>query len=124
MQSNERQNMSKKITLTSGATVTIKDAADLKVKDRNRIMRAGDKDTSAEKGIAIGNALLSAIIEDWSYDLLVPSVKEDSIEELPIKDYVELMKQTEDLTKDLFPDLADNDKNKLNPDSPLDGSNA
>ena len=116
--------MSKKITLTSGATVTIKDANDLKVKDRNRIMRAGDKDTSAEKGIAIGNALLSAIIEDWSYDLLVPSVKEDSIEELPIKDYVELMKQTEDLTKDLFPDLADNDKNKLNPDSPLDGSNA
>ena len=116
--------MSKKITLTSGATVTIKDAADLKVKDRNRIMRAGDKDTSAEKGIAIGNALLSAIIEDWSYDLLVPSLKEESIEELPIKDYVELMKQTEDLTKDLFPDLADTDKNKLNPDSPLDGSNA
>ena len=124
MQFNERQNMSKKITLTSGATVTIKDANDLKVKDRNRIMRAGDKDTSAEKGIAIGNALLSAIIEDWSYDLLVPSLKEESIEELPIKDYVELMKQTEDLTKDLFPDLADNDKNKLNPDSPLDGSNA
>lgn len=124
MQSNERQNMSKKITLISGATVTIKDAADLKVKDRNRIMRAGDKDTSAEKGIAIGNALLSTIIVEWSYDLMVPSVKEDSIEELPIKDYVELMKQTEDLIKDLFPDLADTDKNKLNPDSPLDNSNA
>ena len=116
--------MSKKITLISGATVTIKDAADLKVKDRNRIMRAGDKDTSAEKGIAIGNALLSTIIVEWSYDLMVPSVKEDSIEELPIKDYVELMKQTEDLIKDLFPDLADTDKNKLNPDSPLDNSNA
>jgi hypothetical protein len=116
--------MSKKINLTSGATVTIKDAGDLKVKDRNRIMRAGDKDTSAEKGIAIGNALLSTIIEEWSYDLLIPSVKEESIEELPIKDYVELMKLTEDLTKDLFPDLADTDKNRTNPDSPLDGSNA
>ena len=116
--------MSKKITLKSGATVTLKDANDLKVKDRNRIMRAGDKGTDAEKGIAIGNALLTTIIQEWSYDLMIPSVKEDSIEELPITDYVELMKHTEDLTKDLFPDLADNDKNKLNPDSPLDGSNA
>ena len=55
---------------------------------------------------------------------MIPSVKEDSIEELPIKDYVELMKQTDQLTKDLFPDLNDTDENKLNPDSPLDGSNA
>jgi len=111
--------MSKKINLTSGATVTIKDADGLKVKDRNRIMRAGDAKSDAEKGIAIGNALLATIIEDWSYDLLVPSAKEDSIEELPIKDYVELMKLTEDIIKDLFPDIADTDKNKLNPDSPL-----
>jgi hypothetical protein len=114
--------MSKKITLTSGATISIKDASDLKVKDRNRIMRAGDKQSDAEKGIAIGNALLSTIIVEWSYDLMIPSVKEDSIEELPIKDYVELMKYTEDLTKDLFPDLADTDKNRTNADSPLGDS--
>jgi hypothetical protein len=116
--------MSKKITLPSGATVTLKDAGDLKVKDRNRIMLAGNKDTEAEKGIAIGNALLAAIIEDWSYDLLIPSVKEETIEDLPIPDYVALMKETEDLTKDLFPDLNDTDENKLNPDSPLENSNA
>ena len=116
--------MARKINLPSGATVTIKDANDLKVRDRNRIMRAGDSESQAEKGIAIGNALLSAIVEDWSYDLLIPSVKEESIEELPIKDYVALMKETETLTKDLFPDLSDTDENKLNPDSPLEGSNA
>lgn len=115
--------MSRKITLPSGATVTIKDAEDLKVKDRNRIMRAGDGNSSAERGIAIGNALLSAIVEDWSYDLLIPSAKDESIEELPIKDYVALMKETESLTKDLFPDLADTDINKMNPDSPLGGLN-
>ena len=116
--------MTKKITLPSGATVSIKDAAELKVRDRNRIMRAGDSNSPAEKGIAIGNALLATIIEEWSYDLMIPSVKEDSIEELPIKDYVELMKQTDQLTKDLFPDLNDTDENKLNADSPLDDSNA
>jgi hypothetical protein len=116
--------MSNKITLPSGATVTIKDTASLKVKDRNRIMRAGDKGTDAERGIAIGNALLAIIIDDWSYDLIVPSVKEDSIEELPIKDYVALMKETEDLVKDLFPDLKDTDENRQNPDSPLENLNA
>jgi len=41
--------MSKKITLTSGATITIKDAGDLKVKDRNRIMRAGDSKAMLKK---------------------------------------------------------------------------
>ena len=112
--------MSKKLTLPSGATVTIKDGADLKVKDRNRIMRAGDKATDAERGISIGNALLTAIIEDWSYEFLIPSVREDSIDELPIPDYVALMKETDNLTKDLFPDLSDTDENRLNPDSPLE----
>ena len=112
--------MSRKITLPSGATVTLKEAAELKVKDRNRIMLAGDEDTQAAKGIAIGNALLAAIIEAWSFDLLIPSVKVDSIEELSIPDYTALMKETENLTKELFPDLADTDENKLNPDSPLE----
>jgi hypothetical protein len=115
--------MSKKIKLPSGAEVTIKDTSNLKVKDRNRIMRAGDKGSDADRGIAIGNALLSTIIEEWTYDLLIPSVKEDSIEELPIKDYVALMKETENLVKDLFPDLRDTDENRQNPDSPLEGSN-
>jgi hypothetical protein len=116
--------MSKKITLPSGATVTVKDTANLKVKDRNRIMRAGDKGTDAERGIAIGNALLAIVIDEWSYDLLIPSVKEDAIEELPIKDYVALMKETENLVKDLFPDLKDTDENRQDPDSPLENSNA
>jgi hypothetical protein len=112
--------MSRKITLPSGATVTLKEAAELKVKDRNRIMVAGDEDTQAKKGIAIGNALLAAIIQDWSFDLMIPSVKVDSIEELSISDYTMLMKETENLTKELFPDLNDTDENKQNPDSPLE----
>jgi len=116
--------MTKKVTLPSGATVDLKDASALKVKDRNRIMRAGNAKSDADKGIAIGNALLAAIIEDWSYDLMIPSVKEDSIEELPIPDYVALMKETEDLTKQLFPDITDSAENVADPKVITADSNA
>jgi hypothetical protein len=116
--------MSRKISLPSGATVTLKDASELKVKDRNRIMIAGDEGSQAQKGIAIGNALLAAIIEDWSLDLLIPSVKIDSIEELSIPDYTALMKETDTLTKELFPDISDSVENASDPKATTENSNA
>ena len=115
--------MTKKIKLPSGATVDIKDANTLKVKDRNAIMKAGDGELSAAKGIAIGNAMLTIIIEDWSYDLLIPSVKQDSIEELPIPDYVALMKETDSLTKELFPEIIDTVENAQDPKVITESSN-
>jgi hypothetical protein len=116
--------MSKKITLPSGATVTLKEADGLKVKDRKRLMLAGDIESKAERGIAIGNAMLATLIEDWSYDLLIPSVKEDSIDELTIPDYVALMKETDSLIKEIFPDFEDTDENRANPDSPKENLTA
>ena len=116
--------MSRKITLPSGATVTIKNASELKVKDRNAIMIAGDEQSAARKGIAIGNALLAVIIEDWSFDLIIPSVKVESIEELSIPDYTALMKETENLTKELFPDVSDSVENASDPKATTENSNA
>ena len=46
--------MSKKITLKSGAVITIKDAESLKVKDRNRIVLAGNGTSDAENGSTTG----------------------------------------------------------------------
>jgi hypothetical protein len=107
--------MAKIISLPSGATVTIKDASELKVKDRTRIMTAGDGESESRRGVALGNALLAVIIKEWSYDLLIPSVKEDSIGELPIPDYVALMELTEDYTNKLFPDLVGSAENEADP---------
>lgn len=109
--------MSKKITLPSGATVTLKEGKDLKVKDRNKVIAAGDGLGTAERGIAIGNALLEIVIEDWSFDLIPPSVQSSSLGELSIPDYVALQKETESLTKDLFPEINIESEN---PDSPKD----
>jgi len=116
--------MSKQIKLPSGATVTIKEGSELRVKDRNVMMRANAIENKAERGIALGNAMLAVVIEDWSFDFMIPSVKEDSIEKLSIPDYLSLMKQTEDLTKEIFPEVADTDENRLNPDSPKDNLTA
>lgn len=116
--------MSRKITLPSGATVTLKEATELKVKDRNRIMLAGNDGSKAEKGIAIGNALLATVVEDWSYDLIIPSVKVESIDELSIADYTALMKETENLTKELFPELNDTVENATDPKVITENSNA
>jgi hypothetical protein len=112
--------MSKKVTLPSGATATIKDPNTLRVKDRNRVIKAGDGLTGdIAKGLAFSEALVATIIEDWSFDLIIPSVKPESLEELEIADYDALVKASEEISKVLFPALADTPENKKDAGSPL-----
>jgi hypothetical protein len=116
---------STKITLPSGATVTIKDPSGLRVKDRNRVIKAGDGLTGEiAKGLAFSEALIATIVEDWSFDLLIPSVKSDSLEELEIADYDALVKASEDISSILFPSLAKNEKNEADPKATTESSNA
>jgi hypothetical protein len=116
--------MSNKITLPSGATVTLKDPSSLRVRDRNRVIKAGDGlSGDIAKGIAFSEALVATIIEDWSFDLLIPSIKAESLEELEISDYDALVKASEDISKILFPALADTPENKKDSESPLGNSN-
>jgi len=116
---------STKITLPSGATVTIKDPSGLRVKDRNRVMKAGDGLTGdIAKGLAFSEALIATIVEDWSFDLLIPSIKPESLEELEINDYDALVKASEDISAILFPALAKNDKNEADPKATTESSNA
>jgi hypothetical protein len=114
---------STKITLPSGATVTIKDPSGLRVKDRNRVIKAGDGLTGEiAKGLAFSEALIATIVEDWSFDLLIPSVKSDSLEELEIADYDALVKASEDISSILFPTLAKNEKNEADPKATTESS--
>ena len=108
--------MSNKISLPSGATVTIKDASTLKQKDREKIYplmkgEAVSPATTAE----LTKTLLAIIITDWSFDLLIPSVQIDSLGELDIADYDELEKQAEPALLALFPSLAKTIENEQNP---------
>ena len=114
---------STKITLPSGATVTIKDPSGLRVRDRNRVIKAGDGLTGEiAKGLAFSEALIATIVEDWSFELLIPSVKSDSLEELEIADYDALVKASEDISSILFPTLAKNEKNEADPKATTESS--
>jgi hypothetical protein len=117
--------MSQKITLPSGATVTLKDPALLRVKDRKRVLKTADVEGGdLTRALALGDALIAMLIEDWSLDLLIPSIKIDNLDELEMKDYDALVDATKDAQKFLFPSLGETIENEADPKAPSDNLNA
>jgi hypothetical protein len=104
------------ITLPSGATVKLKDPALLRVKDRKKVMKAGDSETGdLAKALALGDAIIAMLVEEWSFDLIIPSVKIDSLDELEVTDYDALVEATTPAQKVLFPSLGKNETNEADP---------
>ena len=112
----ERHTMSKKITLPSGATATLKDPSLLRVKDRKRVLKSTEVEGGdLTKALVLGDALIAMLIEDWSFDLVIPAVKIDSLDELEMKDYDFLVEETKDEQKFLFPNLAETEETAQDP---------
>ena len=108
--------MSKKITLPSGATVTLKDATLLRVKDRKRVLKSADAEGGdLSKALALGDALIAMLVEEWSFEMLIPVLKMENIDELEMKDYDFLVEQTKDAQKYLFPALSETEQNEADP---------
>ena len=94
------------ITLPSGATVELRDPKSFKQKDRRKIYEAiGSGEATASAGIAMQEALIASLIESWSFDLVPPSVKIESLGELEIPDYDALVERATDAMTILFPSL-------------------
>lgn len=115
-----------KIKLPSGATVDLKDPKGLRVKDRKKVMQIAE---SAEGGdvsraMALGDALIALMVDDWSLDLIIPSVKIDSLGELDVLDYDFLIDLTKDVQKALFPNLAETPETEADPKATTANSNA
>lgn len=115
----------KTITLPSGATVTLRDPAELRVKDRKKIMRIADQTDGGElsRAMALGEALIAMLVKDWSFDLIIPSVKLETLEELDVRDYDTLIEQTKDAQKALFPSLTENEETEKDPKATTANSN-
>jgi hypothetical protein len=100
--------MANTIKLPSGNTVSLKDLSSLKVGDRKRVIKATDQEEGdLSKAMALGDALIAMLIEDWSLDLIIPAVKIDSLDELTMADYDALVEETKDAQKYLFPNVTD-----------------
>lgn len=108
--------MSKVVTLPSGGTATLKDPSLLKVKDRKKVLRSSESEGGdLSRALALGDALVAMLIEEWSFDLPIPAIKIDSLDELSMPDYDALVEHTKEAQGFLFPSLAATEANENNP---------
>jgi hypothetical protein len=108
--------MSRKVTLPSGASVTLKDPKMLRVKDRKAVLRSSEVEGGdLTRAMALGDALIAMMIEEWSLNLPIPSIKIESLGELEMRDYDALVEETKEAQTYLFPTLADTPENEQDP---------
>jgi hypothetical protein len=108
--------MSKEIKLPSGNSATLKDVSLLKHKDRKKVLLSvGNDDIGIATGLKIIDGLLAMLIEEWTFDYIIPSVKLASLDELSIADYDALAKEAEEAQKQLFPRFGQDDGDLNNP---------
>jgi hypothetical protein len=112
------------IKLPSGAEVVLRDAKELRVKDRKKIFQNASK---AEEGImqalSLTDGLIAVLIESWTLDLMIPSVRISSLDELEMADYDALTEATKDAQKILFPQTAQTEETEKDAESPFADSN-
>lgn len=115
----------KEITLPkSGATVVLKDPETLRTKDRKAIYKnASKQDEGIMQALGFADGIIAILVESWTLDLMIPSLKISVLDELEIADYDYLTEQTKDAQKVIFPKLADTEENAKDSESPFDNSN-
>ena len=108
--------MSKKITLPSGASVTLKDPKLLRVRDRKAVLKSSEVEGGdLTRAMALGDALIAMMIEEWSLNLPLPAIKIESLGELEMRDYDALVDETKEAQSYLFPSLAETTENEKDP---------
>jgi len=114
----------KTIKLPSGATVVLRDPQSLIVKDRNKIYEASEGKEGVMQALALTNAIVACLVKEWSFDLLPPSVKAESLEELSIADYDALVEESADAQEVIFPSFSKTLQNEADPKADTANSNA
>jgi hypothetical protein len=123
---NGRKKMPKKtIKLPkSGAEVVLRDPTELRVKDRKKIYaNASTQDEGIMQALSFTDGLIAVLVESWSLDLLLPSIKISILDELEMADYDYLVTQTKEAQEVLFPKLSQTEETEKDTESPFDNSN-
>lgn len=114
--------MSKEITLPSGNTVKLRDPKTLLIKDRNKVLATANEQEGLMQSVALQNGLIAVMVSEWSYDLIPPSVRLNSLDELSPLDYDAIAKECLVAQDYLFPSITDGDID--NPKANTANSNA
>jgi hypothetical protein len=113
--------MSKKITLPSGATVTLRDPKTLKQKDRKNIYVDGE--VTIKNSLEMMENIIAALIVEWSFPFAIPTVQAGTLGELEIEDYDALEEFAKDAMPIVFPTLGKTRENEADPKAITDDSN-
>ena len=107
--------MSKQIILPSGTSVTLKDPKTLLMKDRNKVLQIANDQDGIMQAVALQNGLIAVLIQEWSFDLILPSIRIDSLGELTPMDYETLATEAANAQEYLFPNMTKTDASEADP---------
>ena len=113
----------KKVELPSGGWAIFKDASTLRVKDRKKVLRNASAEEGLMQALSIVDGLIAILVEEWSFDMLIPSLKINTLEELTMADYDVLAEEAGKAQKMLFPSLAKTEETEADPESPFGNAN-
>jgi hypothetical protein len=114
----------KKVTLPSGGWAVFKDASTLRVKDRKKVLRNANAEEGLMQALSIVDGLIAVLVEEWSFDFLIPALKISNLEELTMADYDVLAEEAGKAQKMLFPALGKTEETEADVESPFGNSNA
>lgn len=115
--------MSEKVTLPSGATATLRDASELRVKDRTKIYANANNQEGILQALSLTDGLIASLVTEWSFDLIPPAIKIDSLGELEMADYDVLAEYALKAQKVIFPDLKKTLESEADPKAGTANSN-
>ena len=104
----------------SGKKVTLKEAADFTHGDRKQLMAIDDSLSRVAQGFALMDNLLCIAILDWDYDLLIPSVKRESLDSLSPEEFDAIADACKPLMDALNPKTTKSDEADADPKAPTD----
>jgi hypothetical protein len=110
------------INLPSGATVTLRDPKTIKSGERDKALRGLNltDDNQLDTIFDLTWRVASVLIESWSFDLIPPSIKPESLDELTLEDADALRGEIVPFIEQLMPKFDRTEKAAADPKAPTD----
>ena len=112
----------KKVALPSGGWVVFKDPSTLRVKDRKKVLRNANGEEGLMQALSLIDGLIAILVDEWSFEFPIPSIKITVLDELTMADYDVLAEEAGKAQKMLFPQLSKTEESESDPESPFGDS--